>query len=336
MVSSASSSLRRAPSRNRKTRIKRGNYFEQDFGKNTASGSVSMRPCVFMAISMSAQSLPDSKRSTVSSHALPLLREKLALKERQLELAAATLATNRAAFFSVTQGFDPDPTQRKILDCTDRYVQLLICRQWGKSTTAAVLGAHVAIYEPGSLVLITARGIRQAGELFDKLERTHRAAPGVPKRVGDSATEISLENGSRIVCLPGSAETIVSFSAPRLIIIDEAARTKDDVYKSVRPMLSRSPKGQLFLLSTAYGKRGFFYDVWTRKNSWRKFGPIVGSEVHTKEHLEEERSELGDYWYRQEYECEFVEEIDAVFDHGSIQAALTSETRLLFGGNRAA
>lgn len=226
----------------------------------------------------------------------------------------------------MTQGYVPDKTQCAVMDCEARYVQLLCCRQWGKSTVAAVIGAHIAIYEPDSLVLVTARGLRQANELFEKLEKTHANAPGAPKRVTDSATEIVLENGSRVVCIPGSAETIVGYSAPRAVIIDESARTKDDVYKSVRPMLSRSKSGQLFLLSTAYGKRGHFYHTWTNgRSAWARFGPIRGRDVHDASFLSEEREELGDYWYRQEYECEFVEEIDAVFDHESIHAAIDDD-----------
>jgi hypothetical protein len=260
-----------------------------------------------------------------------LKEQKLLLLEERAKRKAKSLRSDRAAFFTVTQGFEPDETQKSILECTDRYIQVLCCRQWGKSTTAGVIGAHIAIYEPGELVLVTARGIRQAGELFDKLEKTHQRAPGAPRRVTDSATEIVLDNGSRIVCIPGSAETIVGYSKPRAVIIDESARTKDDVYKSVRPMLSRSPRGQLFLISTPYGKRGHFYHTWIGNNQFRKFGPVRGEQVHSAQFLAEERSELGDYWYRQEYECEFVEEIDAVFDHKSIVSALTSETRLLFG-----
>lgn len=258
--------------------------------------------------------------------------EYLLLLEEKARRQSKTLRTDRAKFFSVTQGFDPDPIQKKILTCEEKYVQLLICRQWGKSTTAAVLAAHVAIYEPGSLILIVARGDRQAKELFDKVARTCGAAPGAPRRTTDSAREIVLDNGSRIVCLPGSAETIVGYSAPRLVIIDEAARTKDDVYTSVRPMLSRSPNGQLVLLSTAYGKRGFFYKTWQKKSpAWAKFGPIKGSQVHDAAFLAEEQRSMPAYWFRQEYDCEFVEEVDSVFSHETIERALANDVRPLFG-----
>ena len=46
-----------------------------------------------------------------------------------------------------------------------------------------------------------------------------------------------------------------------LLIIDEAARVPDDLYRAVRPMLAVSD-GRLICLSTPYGKRGFFYEAW--------------------------------------------------------------------------
>jgi hypothetical protein len=46
-----------------------------------------------------------------------------------------------------------------------------------------------------------------------------------------------------------------------LILIDEAARVDDAMYKALRPMLAVG-QGDLWLMSTPYGKRGFFYECW--------------------------------------------------------------------------
>ncbi len=40
--------------------------------------------------------------------------------------------------------------------------------------------------------------------------------------------------------------------------IDEAARVSDELYRAVRPMLATSG-GRIVLLSTPFGKRGFFF-----------------------------------------------------------------------------
>jgi hypothetical protein len=39
---------------------------------------------------------------------------------------------------------------------------------------------------------------------------------------------------------------------------------------------------------------------------------------------------IGDWWYRQEYFCEFVETDDSVFSYDDIQAALDPNIKPLF------
>jgi len=91
-----------------------------------------------------------------------------------------------------------------------------------------------------------------------------RKAAGFARRLGmrtkgDGTNEMSLQfpNGSRIVGLPGSEETIRGFSAVSLLLVDEASRVADELYMAVRPMLAAS-SGALWLMSTPCGKRGFF------------------------------------------------------------------------------
>ncbi len=72
---------------------------------------------------------------------------------------------------------------------------------------------------------------------------------------------LRLENGSRIVSLPGTEGTVRGFSGVALLIVDEASRVDDALYHAVRPMLAVS-HGKLVLLSTPWGKRGFFYREW--------------------------------------------------------------------------
>ena len=65
----------------------------------------------------------------------------------------------------------------------------------------------------------------------------------------DNRLSFTLSNGSRVVSLPGTSETVRGFSAPRLVIEDEAAFVEDGVYGAVRPMLAVS-SGRLILMST--------------------------------------------------------------------------------------
>ena len=82
-----------------------------------------------------------------------------------------------------------------------------------------------------------------------------------PKGDGDNEISLELPNGSRIVGLPGNEATVRGFSAVSLLLVDEAARVSDELYMAIRPMLAVSG-GALWLMSTPFGKRGFFYETW--------------------------------------------------------------------------
>ena len=133
-------------------------------------------------------------------------------------------------------------------------------------------------------------------------------------------------NGARIVGLPGSESTVRGFSAVALLIIDEAARVSDDLYLAVRPMTAVSG-GDMLLMSTPFGKRGFFYEAWTSSNEeWERISvPATECGRIPKEFLQQERKTMGEWWFRQEYLCEFVDTDDGVFDRELVEAALSKE-----------
>jgi hypothetical protein len=201
----------------------------------------------------------------------------------------------------------------------------LASRQSGKSQVAAVLALRTALLQPGSLTLLLSATLRQSGELFrNKLLRLYSAL-GRPVAVSqESALQMTLANGSRVVSLPGSEETIRGFSSVALLVIDEAARVPDDLYFAVRPMLAVS-RGRLVALSTPFGKRGWFHDEWHGAAPWKRV-KITADQCPriSPAFLEEERRALGEKWYNQEYLCSFEDMLGALFAQEDIEAA-TSE-----------
>src|SRR4051812_14936292 len=159
-------------------------------------------------------------------------------------------------------GFEPDDWQRQLLRSDSEKLVLNCHRQAGKSSATAALAVHTAVFQDDSLTLLISRSLRQSGELFKKVSRFY-AELGCPHGlIEDNATTLALGNGSRVVCLPGSAETVVGYSAPQLVVIDEASRTPDELFLSLAPMLAIS-RGRLLALSTPYGKRGWWHQQWT-------------------------------------------------------------------------
>jgi hypothetical protein len=204
------------------------------------------------------------------------------------------------------QGLTPDAWQTQFLLALDRQVLLNCSRQSGKSTTVAALALHTALFTPGSLTLLLSPSLRQSSELFRKVLDAYDAIrrPLVPRQ--RSRTELELTNRSRIVSLPGEEETIRSFSGVDLLIIDEAARVPDDLYRSVRPMLAVS-NGRLVCLSTPFGKRGFFFQEWEDAGAaWHRVRiPWYECPRITPDFIAGEMRSLGESWVRQEYETSF-------------------------------
>src|SRR5690349_10944389 len=66
--------------------------------------------------------------------------------------------------------FEPDPWQVGFPGGTGNRRPLNVARQCAKSTCAAILALHTAMYEPRSLTLLLSPSLRQSGELFRKVQ----------------------------------------------------------------------------------------------------------------------------------------------------------------------
>ncbi|MHB9132904.1 MAG: terminase large subunit domain-containing protein [Armatimonadota bacterium] len=240
-------------------------------------------------------------------------------------------AVDPTVFARECLGITPDPWQSQVLLSAKSRLLLNCSRQSGKSTTASVLALHTALYRPESLILLVSPSLRQSGELFRKVVELVSDLPERPRLSEENKLSMRLENGARIVSLPGSEATIRGFSAPSLVIEDEASRVPDDLYRAVRPMLAVS-SGRLILMSTPFGKRGHFYDEWEQEGSeWERIA-ISAAECPriSAEFLAEERRSLGDLWFRQEYGCEFLATMDQLFDYDTVMACITPDVKPLF------
>jgi hypothetical protein len=227
----------------------------------------------------------------------------------------------------------PDPWQTKLLRSNSDRLLLLCSRQAGKSLSAAALALRAALLYPPALVLLLSPTQRQSGELFrDKVKRLYSRLGRPVACTQESQLTMELANGSRIISLPGDEETIRGYSGVSLLVIDEAARVPDDLYRSVRPMLAVS-KGRLIALSTPFGQRGWFFTEWTEGAGWERtqITALQCPRISRGFLAEEERS-LGQRWFLQEYMCSFEDSIDSVFSAADVRAALSDTIEPLFIG----
>lgn len=232
-------------------------------------------------------------------------------------LAEDFLITADPVEFAVRRlDFIPDKWQGDVLRSQAGKLLMNCCRQSGKSTVTSILALHEALYKLDQLILLLSPSMRQSRELFRKVQEflaIYQASAGVKVKLPeDNKLECMFENDSRIVSLPSKEQTIRGFSAANLIIIDESSRVEDEVYYTIRPMLAVSG-GRIILLSTPFGKRGFFHKEWGN-DDFEKY-KITADECPriTKEFLEQEKRDLGEFYFQQEYMCEFMDIEGMVF-----------------------
>ena len=244
-------------------------------------------------------------------------------------------ASGAAEFIRSRLGLEPDAKQLAVLESGAKRILLNCTRQWGKSTITAARAVYEAATFPKSLTLVVSPSERQSAE-FVRKAAVFCGRLGIRPR-GDGDNEISLlfPNESRIVGLPGREATARGYSAVTLLIVDEASRVDDDLYRALRPTMAVSD-GRLWMMSTPFGKRGFFWEAWEKGGpAWTRIAvPATECPRIGKAFLDEERRSQGERWFRQEYLCEFVDGTGTVFGRGLVEAALTRNVRPLIPGYR--
>jgi hypothetical protein len=222
-------------------------------------------------------------------------------------------------------GMAPDPWQALVLRQAGDRTLLNCCRQSGKSSIAAVLALHTAMYESGRLILLLSPSLRQSQELFKKVQDAYLKLTNPTPLQAESALRYEFTNGSRIIALPGTEPTIRGYSGVDLLVIDEAARVDDELYYAVRPMLAVS-RGRLLALSTPWGQRGWWHQEWTEGDGWARVEvPATACPRIAPSFLEEERRTLPEAVYQSEYACRFVAAVSGFFDPADVEAAFAWE-----------
>ena len=205
--------------------------------------------------------------------------------------------------------FHPDAPQTEIMTSESNDILVLGSRQTGKSTAAALRALYEALNDNGSTVLLAGPTGRQSGHIMTKSREYAQKlglALGAPPPGCDG---YKLPNGSKIISLPDNDATIRGFSAPRLIIVDEAAFASDELIAALRPMLAVSA-GRMMLLTTPNGQSGYFYEKWHEEN--KEFHKILCradacARIDPKT-LAGFRASMTKAEYAQEFDCQFQAE----------------------------
>ena len=221
-----------------------------------------------------------------------------------------------------------DSWQQEVLSTRGNIV-LRSGRQVGKSTVISIKAGEYAAKNKTKLVLVIASVERQAQLLFEKLltyieENYPKMIMGGLNR--PTKHKIKLKNGSVIMCLPtGLTGHGIRGYTIDMLIADEAAFIPEAVWTAVTPMLSTT-KGDTILLSTPFGKGGYFYDCFDDDNYTSFHVSSEECERIPKDFLKREKEKMTKLQYAQEYLGEFVDELRQFFPNSLIEECMTIET----------
>lgn len=229
-------------------------------------------------------------------------------------------------------GYTPDPWQQEMVECDDRKIAVLCTRRAGKSLGVADKVLAKCLLNSNYPCLIFSPTEDQSKEFLSYVAMLNDALGCPIPLVRQSMTELAWANGSRVKAKPDSPKGSRGFT-PRLIVIDEAAQVSDELRLSVQPMTILGNTEEI-VLSTPYGKMGWFFDLWDSKEKlaqWRQF-KVTAYECPRIDpaELELHRHTMPKRWFEQEYMLAFNDAVDAVFSKETIESAVYRGSDELF------
>jgi hypothetical protein len=227
-------------------------------------------------------------------------------------------------------GFEPDPWQAKLLCSRSKQIILCMGRQVGKSTTVAALALHTALYKPGALILVLAPSQRQARELYIKIAEFLSRLEPAEQLEEETKLSLMLSNHSRVVVLPGAnPRTVRGYSAPELVIEDEAAFVNDETFDAALPMLAATATGRIILMSTPYVASGHFYHLWHTAEGWERFEFKTADCPRVDPAWLESRRQEDPLRFGREYCCHFGSPDDCLFSAEQIDRMAVTDFEML-------
>lgn len=227
--------------------------------------------------------------------------------------------------------FRPDSRQAEIMSTTAKNVLVLGARQTGKSAAAAVRTLYEAVHNSNSTVLLAGPTCRQSGQIMAQARAFARRLGLALAAPPPGCDGFRLPNGASVISLPDNQSTVRGFSAPRLIIVDEAAFASASLIAALQPMLTVS-NGRMMLLTTPNGDSGYFYEQWHAPGAhWHKITcraaecPRISPAA-----LKTMRRSLSPDDFRREFNCEFLAPSGQLISRELFRKCLRSDIKPMF------
>ena len=200
-------------------------------------------------------------------------------------------------------GIAPHAWQEKFL-LAERGASIVVltARQVGKTTAAACGMAHSAVFMPGSLSVVACPTQHQSAEALRKVREMVLKAGA--ELTTDNVYKLELANGSRVLALPGTEDSIRGLTVDAWIVADEAARLDPSIMAALHPMRTQCPNTRFAMLSTAWSRTDPFWSAWASDDpSWTHIKATVDVEPNLidPDALERAKRQLSEDDFKREY-----------------------------------
>lgn len=225
-------------------------------------------------------------------------------------------------FAEAVLGNKLDPWQLNYMMAAPKNARVAIAasRQSGKSTVTALFAAYFMIFNPGVMILVASRSLRQASAYLDKVREAVLAI--YPRKSLPLLNRLSMElpNGSTIISVPTAQPDAGRGFSPQLMIIDEAAFAPEALFTAIMPSVAAT-HGALHMISSPNGRQGRFFEAfegeavdvyWASRVTWHDCPRMTAAQ------MELERRAMGDFAFRQEFLSEFLTPLGAFFNADAI------------------
>lgn len=223
------------------------------------------------------------------------------------------------------------PYQKAYIADKSKFSIFVASRQIGKTFGAAFKAAVGAI--SGENYIIMSTSMRRARGIMRVVKRAIEVSEIIVgekiKLEIDNKDEIVIAGGGSILSVASNPATAVGESGH--LIIDEASRFKNSaqIMDAVTPFITRG-KLTLSLISTPLGKQGMFWNAYQKAlngQNWKLFKLDVYEAIKQGCPIDIDllRAEMDEISFRQNYMCEFIDDLASFFSFELILSCTNDE-----------
>ncbi len=206
---------------------------------------------------------------------------------------------------------------------------VVAARQTGKGVGVSGALAARMILDPGVTIGVVSRTERQARLVISYVRRFLAVGLVDAEDVdGEGLGGVRLANGSSIVALPATADSLRGYAFD-VLLLDECAYIGAEAVEAVLPSIAAT-EGDLVVVSTPRGPSGYFHGLWSVTETDPRWVRVrlsaVESPLISEAVIAEARGRLSPTAFARDFGAEFTVAEGAAFSAAAIEAMFADFT----------